>query len=264
MSDRPIIIAGHSHTVALGVPGSSAGYVTSQLIDLPGDSRFQGFVSDWPRPDSYLDDLANVAEGRIVAISWTGNQHLSAFLIVEPPVFDFALKARPDLPVEASLVVPELAVREVLGSSVVPLVYGLDRIIGRGGKPILLGTPPPAGDVAWIRSRLSLDPGFLKRIRDLGAEAGTIELPPPLLWLKSWLLLQQMLQEIADDFRIPFCPSPKEAETSEGFRRADYSARDLTHGNQAYGALVRHNILAIAQAMATGHALITEAGHASL
>jgi hypothetical protein len=236
----PVVIAGHSHTVALGVPISSPDGLTD-FVALSGEPRATGLTGAFPRTDEYWADMVALTKVRTVAISWNGNQHLAGLLVAQP--FDFALRSRPDLPVAPITIVPELAVRELLGQSHVTLTRVLEGAARAGGRPpIILGTPPPKGDAAWVRRRLSSEVHFVQLAEQAGVSLETIELSTPQVWLKSWLVIQELLREIAGAFSLRFCPSPPDAQTADGFLREEYWSDDVTHANAAYGMLMRRDL----------------------
>ena len=243
MDSRAAVIAGHSHTLALGVPLCSSDGLT-RVVALPGEPRGDGLTGPWPRDDEYWTQVVALSRERTMAICWNGNQHLAGLLVSRPP-FDFALRSRPDLPVDtASLLVPELAVRELLGRSLVALSRLLASILEAGGlPPIVLGTPPPKGNLEWVRRTLGTETHFTQLAEEAGMSLETIELSSPLVWLKSWLVVQRMMEEVAAAFSLRFCPSPADAQTPEGFLREAFWSSDVTHANEAYGMLMRRDIV---------------------
>lgn len=237
---KPVLIAGHSHTLALGVPFSAPDGV-ARVVELTGPPRAEGLTGAFPRDDAYWARLVDESIERTVAICWNGNQHLASLLIAPP--FDFSLRSRPDLPVAAARVIPELAVRELLGQSLVALAQVLEGVARAGGRPpIIVGTPPPKGDAAWVRGKLSSEAHFVKLAEQAGVSLETIELSTPLVWLKSWLVIQELLRDIAAAFSLPFCGVPPAARTADGFLRPEYWSDDVTHANVEYGWLMRHEI----------------------
>lgn len=238
----PVII-GHSHVRALGVPAGPKDDVNVRLSALPRDSRFDCLIASMRRGAPYWDAAVDLAASRPIAICWNGNQHYVGFMFAPRPQLDFALAARPDLPVnEASIIVPELAVREWLASSFGELESLLARIAAAGGPPgVLLGTPPPKGNTEAIRGLLSREPVFAILAERMGENLSTAELSPPILLLKLWLLLQEMMRALADRFGMRFCPSPGDASNAEGYLRDDLWA-DATHANGDYGPLMLRDL----------------------
>jgi hypothetical protein len=236
------VIAGHSHATALGVPIVSPDGAT-RLVEIDGDCRFAALTGAFPRTDDYWSQLVALSAERTIAICWNGNQHLAAFLVTTPP-FDFALRARPDLPVDPTArVLPELLVRELLGQSIVTFARLLSSIAEAGGHPpVVVGTPPPKGDLAWVRKRLATEIHFVRMAEQAGSSIETVELSSPLVWLKSWIVIQQLLREVADAFALRFCGAPEEARTPDGYLREEYWSSDVTHANDAYGALMRRQL----------------------
>src|SRR5262249_40466046 len=117
------------------------------------------------------------------------------------------------------------------------------RIAAAGGPPgVLLGTPPPKGNKEALRGLLSREPLFAILAERMGANLATAELSPPVLLLKLWLLLQDMMRVLADRFGMRFCSSPADACTAEGYLRDDLWA-DATHANDDYGALMLRDLV---------------------
>lgn len=240
----PVVIAGHSHTVALGVPIATADG-RPRLVELTGEPRAQGLTGAFPRDEAYWSRVVELSQAATVAICWNGNQHLAGLLIA--PAFDFPLRSRPDLPVVPVRLVPELAVRELLGQSIAAFARLLTSVTDAAGRPpIVLGTPPPKSDAEWVRARLASEVHFVQLAEQAGVGLETIELSPPQIWLKSWIVVQELLREVADACSLRFCPSPAEAQTADGFLRREYWSDDVTHANEAYGLLMRRDIDALA------------------
>lgn len=196
---RPII-AGHSHTVCLGVPLASEDGSPKVADLVNGERCFQGLVGAWPRDQAYWDFLTHAEAGRKVALFWDGNQHNTLILFAFPPPFDFFLFNRPDLPIEAGVhIIPETAIRASFASSFEQLhrVIVCLQTAKPDCQPIICGTPPQKGNNVRLRDLLPKDgyclwvaEGFKVNLKDL-------ILSPPNLRFKLWALIQTMLMEIA-------------------------------------------------------------------
>lgn len=239
MAPSPVVIAGYSHTVALGMPHVGDGSI--QVVELTGEPRADGLDGPWPRDDAYWQQAVALSAERTVAISWNRSQHLTALLLSRP--FDFALRSRPDLPVADVPLVPEVAVRARVGGSLLDLARLIAAIIEAGGRPpIVLGSPPPKGDARWVRQKIGTEVHFAEAAEQAGVSLDERELSTPQVWLKSWLLIQEMMRDVAEAFSLPFCPSPAGAQTEAGFLREECWAADVTHANETYGMLMREQI----------------------
>jgi hypothetical protein len=245
MAQTQTIIAGHSHTVCLGVQYESDDS-SPKLLDLTnGDSRFQG-LAVFLHP-SYWDRLAQLAAGRKVALFWSGNQHLAYYLFASPPLFDFFLSRRPDMPVEANThIVPETAVRARFAPTFEGLHYVMDRLqtARLDCQPILCGTPPPKGNDGRLRALLANEPYFVSLALAMKAGLQDVELSPRLLRLKLWLVLQEMLEDVARAHSVPFLPVSASVQTGDGFLAEEYWGGDATHANEAYGRVMRDHLAA--------------------
>lgn len=236
-----VLIAGYSHTVALGVPHTSHDGAI-RVVELTGEPCAHGLDGPWPRDDAYWQHAVALSAERTVAISWNRSQHLTA-LLISRSAFDFAVSSRPDLPVADLQLVPEVAVRSRVGGSLLDLARLIAAIIEAGGRPpIVLGSPPPKGDAAWVRRKLGTEVHFAEAAEQAGVSLDELELSTPPAWLKSWLVIQEMMREVAGAFSLPFCPSPSDAQTPDGFLCEEFWSSDVTHANEAYGALMRREI----------------------
>jgi hypothetical protein len=238
----PLVIAGHSHSEALGVPSGRADGRT-ELVAHPDDARLACAAGVSPRDERYWEDLARLSVTHAVGIVWRGNQHYANCMFAPTPPFDLAIAARPDLPVDDTAVaVPELTMRAWIAPSLTGLADLLTRIEAAGGPaPAVLGTPPPKNTEDGIREKRSTEPFFVDLAKSAGVDLFTVPLSPPVLHLKLWLLIQDMTGALAESFGVPFCPSPPDARTAQGFLREDLW-HDVTHANRAYGRLMLRDV----------------------
>lgn len=244
MPTSSILIAGHSHVAALGVPLLREGYELRQISD--GKVPAFGLVGGWPREDTdYWDEIVRRSEGRMVAIFWRGNQHFHHFLVMPTNGFDFIVDSEPHLDVDPSRpIVPEATVIEFMRSDMVDLDPIIDAIHAAGGRVVLCGTPPPKGDSAFVRDRILHEKYFRKVAEDLGVDLASIEISPPLLLYKLWTVMQNSLSDVARRHGARFMRVPERLRTTDGFLHPDYYAGDATHTNHAYGALMLEDLAA--------------------
>lgn len=230
-----ILIAGHSHVTALGVPLVRETYELRQVGN--GKVPAFGLVGGWPREDTdYWQEVASRSNGRTVAILWRGNQHFHHFLIMPTNDFDFVLESEPHLDADpAKPIVPEATIIEFMRTDMVDLDAIIEAIHGAGGQVVLCGTPPPKGDPAFVRSSILRESYFGRAAAKLGVDLETVEISPPLLLYKLWTVMQNSLRDVADRHGALFMPVPRRLRTPDGFLHPDYYANDATHANQAYG-----------------------------
>ncbi|MGV3549943.1 hypothetical protein [Rhizobium sp.] len=242
MPTSSILIAGHSHVAALGVPLLGEGYELRQVPN--GALPVFGLVGGWPREDTdYWKQVALRAEGRTVAIFWRGNQHFHHFLVMPDRGFDFLVDSAPHLAVEPSVpTVPEATVIEFMRADMADLDPVIKEIKAAGGRVVLCGTPPPKGDAAFVRERILHEKYFRKVAEDLGVDLASIGISSPLLLYKLWVVMQNSLADVARRHGVLFMPVPDRLRDSGGFLHPDYYAGDVTHSNHAYGALMLEDL----------------------
>jgi hypothetical protein len=249
--DLAYVIAGHSHLRVFGVPlKSSTG--SNALVAVEGKPRVEVLTGAWPRTLTYWNGAIAASTILPVAVVWRGNQHNVDFLFAPTPMIDLVLEKYPQLPVDSRQhIVPELAIRELYKPSLVGLDWVLARMQKtRGPGAFVVGTPPPKQDSEALRSAVFTETHFARRFTRVGVCNAEVQLSPPLLRLKLWLLLQQMMSEHAQAFGAHFCSSPPEAQTAEGFLHEDFWATDVTHANRAYGPLMLQTIASCVSAFA--------------
>jgi hypothetical protein len=246
------VVAGHSHIAAFGVPigNVDSAPVLSELAHPSG--QFRILTGEWPRTEAYWNELCNVSAGNTVALFWYGHQHLSRYLLAPDDRFDFVLSSEPDLSLdEAATIVPEALVR----ASFMPMLRGLPHLLrllqAAGAACVVYGTPPPSGDDPWIVDYLVNNPSWfrfqkgrpwLHRFkRDGPIDPAAIRLTPRVLRYKLWVVVQDLMREIAAESAVPFLACPRAAQTADGFLRDEYRY-DITHANTTYGALVMEDL----------------------
>jgi hypothetical protein len=242
---RQLVIAGDSHVFALGIP-HTPGLEEAVLVPMAND-RVEMLAVDGPcpRPLAYWQDVVRFSEGRSAAISWCGNQHHQFFLFAPSPLFDFVMASRPDLPLEETAeLVPEAMVRQVFWPTVAILGAMLGELASKGcSRAFVLGTPPPKGDDDRVRAYLSAEPGLVALAAERGFAIADVPLTPPLVRLKLWRVVQEMMAELAGANGASFVEVPPEAQDDTGFLRPEYWVPDATHANHVYGQLLLNRLL---------------------
>lgn len=237
---KTLLIAGDSHVIALGVPVTvQAGeYYTTELDGEGGDVL--GLVGTWPRSfGDYWGAALRHSAGRTLAVFPGGNQHLAHFLFAPSPMFDLVVSDRPELELdELAQLVPEAALRAFFETSMKPIRGALGNLRVAADALFVGGTPPPKEDDEFIRARLRKEQHFRRLAAGLGLEPEQVPLSPPVLRLKLWHVLQGVLRDAAQDAGAGFVPSPRSAQTPEGFLKRELYAADVTHANTQYGKLM--------------------------
>ncbi|WP_424362325.1 hypothetical protein [Methylocystis parvus] len=242
MSQR-IIIAGHSHTAALGFPLSTGNLPT--IIPLERDD-FEGLTGAWPRDEAYWEELIRVAQNRTVIISWNGNQHISHFLLLSEPEFEFVLPKSinnrynhlNDRIDKSKKLVPFRMLLENYRPSFSHQIEILKRLLSvEGCKPIIIGTPPPRGDSTLEDAFDAKASWFSEFAQLINVDIGSVNLSSATFRLKCWMALQFAAEEVASAIGARFIPSVPAAQNQEGFLRSEY-AHDFTHANGLYGDLM--------------------------
>jgi hypothetical protein len=247
MTQPQIMIAGHSHTTCLGLPLASEDGSPKVADLVNGERRFQGLVGAWPRDQAYWDFLTHAGAGRKVALFWAGNAHNCSHLFAFPPPFDFFLYNRPDLPVEAGVhVVPETAIRATFASTFEQLhrVIVCLQTAKPDCQPIICGTPPPKGNNVRLRDLLPKDCLSLWFAEEFKVDLKDLELSPPRLRFKLWMVLQKMMEDIAHAHAVPFVAVPASVQTEDGLLTEAYWGEDTTHANEAYGRVMLDHLAA--------------------
>ena len=234
------MIAGHSHVQALGFSPLAVGDGPNLIpLSVERDDVYGFATADGPYSPKYWDKLVEIARGKDILILWIGSQHLAEFLFQEGEPFDFLIASRPDLPVDSSVkLVPESLVRHYQMSFLSALDAFLERLKDVGDSRVFIGaTPPPKGDDDALKTLLTYEDHFQRRARMLGLDIGTVRLTAPAVRLKLWLVIHELLNDIAEKHRSTLLPVPDEAIDENGFLRLQYWENDVGHGNTDYGAL---------------------------
>jgi hypothetical protein len=238
-----IVLAGHSHGVALGMPGSSED-LNPQLVYLD-DERFEALTGG-ARDQEYWSALADVAQNRNVAILWSGNEHVSYHLIEHTPKFDVILPSDPEIHLDYEAeVVPYKSVFELYRLTYDPLDEVIKKLQAVNGcRVFVIGTPPPGASEALIESQIVSKGELVKNICDsFQIDIETARPTPRYLMRKLWSILQDASKHVAERNGACFIEVPGNLQTEDGFLRFEYTlAHDFTHANSLYGAMMREYI----------------------
>ena len=92
---KPIVIAGHSHSVCFGLPHAKQEGV--RLVELRQDPLIFGVEAPWPRPTDFTEQVCALAKGKKLLLSYSG---WSKLLFAPDPLFDFVSSHFPSLPLD--------------------------------------------------------------------------------------------------------------------------------------------------------------------
>jgi hypothetical protein len=235
-ANASVLVAGHSHreayrkAIALGLTpaGGTAVLGSKGVVD-----------ADLRQPNDSYWRAACAAPGRVLAVTWKGNQCNRHFLFSSDE--RFRLHDCGDI----GTVVPTSMVSAFWGSS----FDGIDAVApARAERVFLLGTPPPKPDEA-TRAGLPHSPFFVRAMAAAGASADTIRITPAAVRVGLWKILQDDLEQHAARIGVGFVPVPPIAQTADGLLKPEYSGGDISHANPAFAALMLREIeAAMAQA----------------
>lgn len=240
---KTIVIAGHSHGVALGMPGSSED-LKPQLIRLDDDG-FEAMTGG-DRDAAYWSALADVARNKDIAILWSGNEHVSYHLIEHTPKFDVVLPHDTGRPLdEGAVIVPYKALFDLYRLSYDPLdalIKNLQSV--EGCRVFVIGTPPPRADDALIQAEITGKSELIRNIcESFQIDIETARPAPRYLMRKLWSILQDASRHVAERNGAQFLDVPASVQTEDGFLRQEYTlGHDFTHANNLYGETMRQHI----------------------
>lgn len=243
---RKILIAGHSHVYALQF-SSFTEDPSPAFVRLPNaPDSIRGFATHaGPYDPSYWDALVAHADDWDVLILWQGSQHLSEFLFNYDQPFDFMVATHPALPlVDGARLVPETLVREHQCRFLVELDSVLLRLAKRNaGRVFICETPPPKGDNFALRKLMLDEPYFQERAKAFSLDIAQIPLSPPIIRLKLWIVVYELIKELADKYGAGYISVPTSVKDELGFLRPEYWEHDVGHGNNLYGSELLREIL---------------------
>jgi GSCFA family len=241
--DETVIIAGHSHGVAFGMPWAAESESGFSLEPLNAPN-FLCLTGTWPRTPAYWDALVAAAEHKKIGLIYNGNQHTAMFFLAQKPEVDIILPGREgDLVDVNKTILPVKLVKEEFNYSFGELHSVIRSLLATEGcTPFLIGTPPPRGDDETLKLLFDTKHPFLSDVAShlqVGMEDS--RLCPAQLRYKAWVLLQECMKELADSYGIQFIPAVPEAGDEQGYLRPEFYW-DFSHASPAYGTLMLQHI----------------------
>lgn len=241
MASRRLLIAGHSHTVALVGPGLAP---APEVHAVAGDPDLVHLAGPWPRDTSYFAHLIHEAAHVTSAVLFGGNEHNAYFLFQPARRFDFvpSHESDPEIDARAELV-PEAMIRAKYALTLSTLGFTLGKMRARpGARVAVVGTPPPKADQDYLREILATEPDLIARAAATGLDLREVEISSYALRFKLWRLLQDCLRGIAEEAGCRFVHVPDVVYTPRGGLERAYWAHDLSHANDAYGEIMLGHI----------------------
>lgn len=240
-NDPQIVVGGESHRRAL----------LYAIEEYPRDDlRRAVMVSEAAETDDAAAEWAEYwplfvkqARGRVAALLWSGNQHVSYFLFETGMEMSLGgpFPYRPSG--STGTFVTEGALRALLAPTVEPLGPVVAALSTAANSVLVLGTPPPSsGEVT--RERFLAASAKNRKMQSRGIDIATIALQPDEQRVALWWLVQEMTREIAEANGARWVPVPPRAYDDHGLLLPEY-ARDGTHGNGAFGAVMWDEIAAV-------------------
>lgn len=242
MAADKILVTGHSHTIALGCLHVATNG-NAVLETTHSDARFWFLGGAVPGTPEYHQELDRIAQECPIVLLWGGNLHFTKFFLTIGKDFDFVASGLPHMPLLPDAeIVPESAVTSALNDD-----GGLCNLIVRlrqepAARVFVCGTPPPKGDIALSEAVMRSEPHWATLAAQAGIELTDLKPRNPATMLKLWKILQSKFEHWANSNGAIYIPVPDIARDDAGFLRPEYWARDVTHGNEAYGATMRDHI----------------------
>ena len=239
-----IIIAGHSHLSALGVPLQLPDGATG-LVPVPdAPPHVKALAGPWNgnRDAAYWEALAQHAAGNVIVLLWAGNQHNARFVLDAGTRFDFLLSDAPgEALLEGAVVAPRRAVEASLRPGVDGLPPRIAMLRSAGAVRILLcETPPPRRDLSGVIHVAQGSDFWRRRMEQLQVDPESLQFYPASVRLKLWKLLMRMTAEAGETAMIS---APPEALEPEGYLAPQFGATDLTHANRDYGRILLGHLM---------------------
>ena len=239
---KPIVIAGHSHSVCFGLPHAKQEGV--RLVELRQDPLIFGVEAPWPRPTDFTEQVCALAKGKKLLLSYSG---WSKLLFAPDPLFDFVSSHFPSLPLDPEArLLPESLVLNHDDLRLYPRwINNAFRLFQRGGidDMLILCMPPPKGDNDILRTRLRREPLLVQRAGDAGLDIDAAKIMPPFIRLKLWGLIHQITKQEAAAVGAAYVGVPPECQDGYGFLKEEYWASDVTHANRKFGGAYLSHIL---------------------
>lgn len=247
-ADRGVILTGHSHVIAFGVPPLPKDKSVERSVELLSTERidFYATVERWDgtRSSDYWSHTAAESKGKAVAIFWQGNQYNSDFLFHRGQQFDIALNgaSNKDIIKEFQLV-PVSVVKAHLEPAFDGLVDAIN-ILKDGGVSniIIIETPPPKSDPSFMVPHLINSKAFNEIAAKHGVEITEKSITVASVRQKLWRITQDISLSLAKRHNISHLPLPKDVLESDGTLKKEYWANDVTHANSTYGTRIKKHI----------------------
>lgn len=240
MSDAPIIIAGHSHVVAIVGPTKAAAPEIHPATNFPNVFALFG---PWPRDEAYWGTLAARARGADIALVWRGNEHNEHFFFRSHRPFDLYSSNVPVI-TRSLNIISQQQVRKFFNPHFEDLPKVLKTLNEAGAKRVrLIGTPPPKKDEQFLREMMKVEPHFAIGVAFREKSFEDVELTPPHIRLKLWYVIQGIMRDHARANQADFIAVPDAVKDPEGFLKREYWHQDITHANAAYGEVIAEMII---------------------
>jgi hypothetical protein len=235
-----LVMAGHSHIFAMGVPGAYRGdprLTELTCADISYITRLEAWIGR--RTAEYWDGVVEAARGKTALLLWNGNQHHAEFLLAPDPMFDVVVAE--DDTVEGH-VVPKGLVKQLFRPGFGDIATVIERLKGVGARVVLLGTPAPKADAAFFEKMLRSSDYLKDMAKQRGFDLEKARVTPGRLRFKLWRIVQEMTQEYAQAGAVEFIPVPQASLDADGLKR-QYWENDITHANRAYGELMMRHVM---------------------
>jgi hypothetical protein len=228
-SNRPILVIGNSHTVAIAAALDEA---TADLVDVVNLKSHQGGRTESNK--RLRPALAKEFAPKRIFCTFGGSEHNVIGLIEAPTRFDFEFGSIADLDPDRWAV--PLSVMKATLHERMSIWLGLATELKRMfDVPIMhLCSPPPF-------LHLDGDSALPTAFRD----KAHLGITPPSIRMKLHALLTEIAQEHMKSAGIGFLPVPAKSVDEAGYLRREFWTRDPTHGNESYGGLVLEQILGV-------------------
>jgi hypothetical protein len=224
-SESPVVVAGgQSHRMAL-VHAIRSGRVTFPAAVLTHKTESQ-YVDA-----RYWSHVERLAPEIPVAILWVGNELNARFLLEHDTPFTLAGLAEGT----DKTVLPA----ELIKAFTLQLLQRLEQTLDQlSPRQVVLVTPPPPKSDETVRTRLMSEPFFHPILEKHGWSPATAPIKPFAFRHRLWEIHLMALTDVAERHKVPLLPLISEAFDEAGALRDEYAAKDVSHANERYGALV--------------------------
>ena len=142
---------------------------------------------------------------------------------------DFLLPRHPELPADPALtLLPVDLVQDMYEAVLAPMRQALRLIVASNPQRTwVMAAPPPTGDPAILQRLIR------NRAKRHGLDPDAIKVPSPLVLLKVWLLLREIVTRICAETACGFIDCADFAAGADGCLKPEY-VNDGIHGNGAF------------------------------